>query len=217
MAEAVDLSLSKLTRSDIAAMVTYVRSVKPIRSGALPELAGPASDSPKLASRESQEGKRMFEGNCASCHAWTGAGALFDEAQLTGTRAVNDPSATNVVQMIRAAPRRPAPTAIDPPHAELWRCVLRRRDRGSRELCHCALRLPPLADDAQYGRDAPAGTLIGMSIDHAGVLLALALGTFAVGTGASSSRQYCLRLRTHLEWECPLRVNSSRHSPSSTP
>jgi mono/diheme cytochrome c family protein len=100
MAEAVDLSLSKLTRSDIVAMVTYVRSVKPIRSGALPEVAGPASDSPKLAAGASLEGKRMFEGNCASCHAWTGAGALFDEAQLSGTRAVNDPSATNVVQMI---------------------------------------------------------------------------------------------------------------------
>ena len=42
----------------------------------------------------------MFEGNCASCHAWTGAGAIFDEARLTGVRSVNDPTAANVASMI---------------------------------------------------------------------------------------------------------------------
>lgn len=42
----------------------------------------------------------MFEGNCVSCHAWNGAGAVLGEGQLTGVRAVNDGSATNVVQMI---------------------------------------------------------------------------------------------------------------------
>jgi|HubBroStandDraft_4_1064222.scaffolds.fasta_scaffold143732_2 mono/diheme cytochrome c family protein len=100
MGEAVDLSLSRLTRSDIAAIVTYVRSVKAIRSDALPKPAGAATDSPKLVSGENPEGRRVFEGNCASCHAWTGAGAIITEAQLTGVRAVNDASATNVVQMI---------------------------------------------------------------------------------------------------------------------
>ena len=100
MAEAVDLSLSKLTRSDIAAIVTYVRSVKPIRSDALLTPAGAAADSPKIAAVDNFQGKRVFEGNCASCHTWTGAGAILEEAQLTGARAVNDPSAANVVQMI---------------------------------------------------------------------------------------------------------------------
>jgi mono/diheme cytochrome c family protein len=100
MAEAVDLSLSKLTRADIAAIVTYVRSVKPIHSAALPKPAGAAGNSPQPASAESVAGERMFEGNCASCHAWTGAGAILEQAQLTGVRAVNDASATNVVQMI---------------------------------------------------------------------------------------------------------------------
>lgn len=42
----------------------------------------------------------MFEGNCASCHAWTGAGVTAPAAALTGSRAVNDVSATNVVQVI---------------------------------------------------------------------------------------------------------------------
>lgn len=100
MAEAVELSLSKLIPSDIDAIVTYVRSVKPMGSDALPRLAGAASDAPKVAAIENPEGKRVFEGNCASCHSWTGAGAIFDEAQLTGARAVNDPSAANLVQMI---------------------------------------------------------------------------------------------------------------------
>jgi mono/diheme cytochrome c family protein len=100
MAEAVELSLSKLTRSDIAAIVTYARSVKPIRSDALPTPAGAAAESPKVAAVDNPEGKRVFEGNCASCHAWTGAGAILEDAQLTGTRAVNDPTAANVIQMV---------------------------------------------------------------------------------------------------------------------
>ena len=66
MGEAVELSLSKLTRSDIAAIVTYVRSAKPIFSGALPWPAGPASDSPRVGSSENPAGKRVFEGNCVS-------------------------------------------------------------------------------------------------------------------------------------------------------
>ena len=100
MGEAVDLSLSKLTSSDLSAIVTYLRSTKPIRSAALPEPAGAAADSPKVASVQNGEGKRMFEGNCVSCHAWSGAGAIIGEAQLTGVRAINDVSAANVVQMI---------------------------------------------------------------------------------------------------------------------
>jgi hypothetical protein len=39
-----------------------------------------------------RRGKRMFEGNCVSCYAWSGAGAIFREAQLTGVRAINDVS-----------------------------------------------------------------------------------------------------------------------------
>jgi mono/diheme cytochrome c family protein len=100
MREAVELSLAKLTPGDIAAIVTYVRTVPPIRSSASPEPAGPA---PRLASAgpaDNPTGKRIFEGACASCHAWTGAGALVAQAQLTGGRAVNDPSAVNVAQMV---------------------------------------------------------------------------------------------------------------------
>ncbi|MCW6534243.1 c-type cytochrome [Sphingomonas lycopersici] len=107
MHEAVALSISKLTRSDIAAMVTYLRTVPAIRSDRLPQPAGPAPASPKLASIDNPVGKRMFEGNCVACHAWTGAGAIIEEARLTGVRSVNDPTATNVAQMILNGAGRP--------------------------------------------------------------------------------------------------------------
>lgn len=100
MAEAVEASLSKLTRSDVAAIVTYLQSMPAIRTSSSPKPAGPAPAAPKLASIDNPVGKRMFEGNCASCHAWTGAGAIVEQAQLTGVRAVNDPTAANVAQMI---------------------------------------------------------------------------------------------------------------------
>lgn len=99
MGEAVELSLSRLTPSDIGAIVTYLRSVPPV-AGDLPPLAGAASAVPVLAGLDNPVGQRMFEGNCASCHAWTGAGAVREEAELTGVRAVNDPSGTNVALMV---------------------------------------------------------------------------------------------------------------------
>jgi mono/diheme cytochrome c family protein len=100
MREAVELSLGKMSAGDIAAIVTYLQSVPPIRSGQLPEMAGPADSAPKSGPTDNPMGKRIFEGNCASCHAWNGNGALVQEAQLTGNRAVNDVTATNVAQMI---------------------------------------------------------------------------------------------------------------------
>jgi mono/diheme cytochrome c family protein len=106
MKEAVDLSLSSLTTSDIAAIVTYLRSV-PSEASDLPQLAGPVPGKPQLASIDNPVGERIFEGNCVACHAWTGAGAVIAEAQLTGVRAVNDPSADNVVQMILGGAGQP--------------------------------------------------------------------------------------------------------------
>ena len=37
--------------------------------------------------------QEMFEGACVSCHGWTGESAISSLAKLTGTAAVNDPSA----------------------------------------------------------------------------------------------------------------------------
>jgi mono/diheme cytochrome c family protein len=102
MAEAVDLSLSHLAPSDIDAMVVYLRSVPAIRDARLPKPAGAAPRSAAAGTSSHPIGKRIFEGDCASCHAWNGRGALVAQATLTGVRAVNDPSAMNVVKMVLA-------------------------------------------------------------------------------------------------------------------
>ena len=42
----------------------------------------------------------MFEGACASWHAWSGLGQQTAYAALTGSRAVHDIEGTNITQMI---------------------------------------------------------------------------------------------------------------------
>lgn len=100
MRDVVELSLSRMTPGDIAAIATYVQSVPALSSATLPQMAGPAPALAKAGPGDNPMGKRLFEGNCASCHAWNGQGALVQEAQLTGNRAVNDVTAANVAQMV---------------------------------------------------------------------------------------------------------------------
>lgn len=100
MREAVHLSTRYLTEDDIAAMVAYLRSVPAHPSSELPPLSPAASANPAVGPTGNAIGKRLFEGACASCHAWNGTGAIVEEARLTGMRAVNDPSAANVARMI---------------------------------------------------------------------------------------------------------------------
>jgi mono/diheme cytochrome c family protein len=46
---------------------------------------------------------------CSGCHAWTGVNSYVPHATLTGTRAVNDPTATNVaLAVLRGASPLPA-------------------------------------------------------------------------------------------------------------
>ena len=103
MLEAVELSLRRLTANDIGAMVVYLQSVPPLQSRELPsELAGPApaAHDGAGAAHLGAHGKKIFESACTSCHGWTGEGTVTPYATLTGSRAVNDPSARNVVQAI---------------------------------------------------------------------------------------------------------------------
>ena len=51
-------------------------------------------------------GERIFAGACASCHGWSGVSLLTDDATLTGDRAVNDPSAVNVAQIVLSGQHR---------------------------------------------------------------------------------------------------------------
>jgi len=101
MAEVVELSTSHLTPADIQSIALYLKTVPAHASSVLPAaIAGPAPSAPKAVTGLDPLGKKIFEGACVSCHSWTGAGSLVPEAQLTGARSVNDPSAVNVAQMI---------------------------------------------------------------------------------------------------------------------
>ena len=54
-------------------------------------------------------GRIVFEGACVSCHGWTGQSAISPLATLTGVRAVNDPSAINVAQIVISGTKRQTP------------------------------------------------------------------------------------------------------------
>jgi mono/diheme cytochrome c family protein len=103
MAEAVALSFRNMTPSDIRAMVAYTRSVPAIATPDLPapkaELA-PADPKQGMAADIRPHGMKVFAGACAGCHGWSGASPLASPATLIGSRAVNDPSAANVAQMV---------------------------------------------------------------------------------------------------------------------
>jgi mono/diheme cytochrome c family protein len=111
MGEAVDQSFSQLAPEDIRAMVVYLRSVPAIASADLPAtLAPPAPASHKDGGgTPDPRGKIVFQGACVSCHGWTGESAISPFATLTGAWAVNDPSATNVAQIVISGTRRHTP------------------------------------------------------------------------------------------------------------
>jgi mono/diheme cytochrome c family protein len=109
MGEAVDNSLEYLTPGDIKAMVVYLRSTPPIATSDLPEPArrpAPSSYSQSVAANGAAHGQRVYAGACAGCHGWTGVSPVITDATLTGVRSVNDPTATNVVQVILSGAQR---------------------------------------------------------------------------------------------------------------
>jgi mono/diheme cytochrome c family protein len=116
MGEAVDHSFSQFAPEDIRAVVAYLRSVPPIASPDLPAtLAPPAAASHKDGGTPDPRGKMVFEGGCVSCHGWTGESLISPVATLTGARAVNDPTATNVAQIVIAGTRRQSEGALSMP------------------------------------------------------------------------------------------------------
>jgi mono/diheme cytochrome c family protein len=117
MAQAVHLSFQNLTPSDLTAIADYVRSVPAVTS---PDLPAPkltrSSQYPSdvnAADDKMAAGRHLFAGTCSGCHTWTGANDFVPYATLTGTRAVNDPTATNVaLAILRGASPLPASGAI---------------------------------------------------------------------------------------------------------
>jgi mono/diheme cytochrome c family protein len=108
MGEAVDKSLSHLAPGDIAAMVVYLRTVPAINTPSLPApRETPASASHREGAPNADPlGKAVFEEACVSCHSWSGVSPLTRFATLTGTRAVNDPTAINVAQIVLSGAQR---------------------------------------------------------------------------------------------------------------
>jgi mono/diheme cytochrome c family protein len=102
MAEEVAASSSMLTRSDLQAMVTYLRSIPAVSTPGLPAVKTvAASESPKVVQAAvDRRGEAIFAGACASCHGWSGESLITSAATLTGDRTVNDPQGINVAQIV---------------------------------------------------------------------------------------------------------------------
>jgi mono/diheme cytochrome c family protein len=108
MAEAVEYSLQYLTPEDIRAMIAYLRSVPARSEGSEvavnldpPAVKASTSFSPSPDETSSNSlGLRLFQGACASCHAWNGEGNQHPHAALLGSQSVNDPTGTNLLQVI---------------------------------------------------------------------------------------------------------------------
>jgi len=112
MGDAVDRSLGYLTPGDNAAIVAYLRTVPAIATPDLPApkaAPAPASHKEGLAADFDPRGKAIFEGACMACHDWTGVSPLTPYATLTGVRAVNDPTGTNVAQIVLSGTERKTP------------------------------------------------------------------------------------------------------------
>jgi mono/diheme cytochrome c family protein len=107
MAEEVAASSSHLTSGDLTAAIIYLRSIPAIRTGDLPTVkTEPASESPRVTQAGvDTRGKEIFEGACASCHGWSGISLVTRYATLTGDRAVNDPSASNIALIVLSGAR----------------------------------------------------------------------------------------------------------------
>jgi mono/diheme cytochrome c family protein len=114
MGEAVDHSFSQMAPSDIHALVAYVRSVPAVVSTDLPAtIAPPAPPSPNEGGATANAlGKKVFQEACVSCHSWTGVSAISPYATISGVRAVNDPAATNVAQIVISGTQRLTPAGI---------------------------------------------------------------------------------------------------------
>jgi mono/diheme cytochrome c family protein len=108
MAEVVENSLQHLSANDIAGLVKYLRDV-PAQEGSNgvsvslnPSAAsGSSSILPSTIEVQAQNrGRALFQGECASCHQWDGVGRQTPFASLVGSRSVNDPNGSSVVQVL---------------------------------------------------------------------------------------------------------------------
>src|SRR5262245_13799038 len=110
MGEAIDAGLKHLTRDDIEALVTYVRSVPAtVERDSGPIVADAAPAHHEHGVNADEWGKSIFAGACAGCHHWSGESPVTPLATLTGARAVNDARGTNVAQTLLNGVHRTTP------------------------------------------------------------------------------------------------------------
>lgn len=114
MGEAVDQSFSHMSPSDIRDLVVYLRSVPAIASPDMPATAAPpAPVSPDQGNATANAlGEKVFQEACVSCHDWTGVSPISQFATIVGARAINDPRATNVAQIVISGTMRQEPDGI---------------------------------------------------------------------------------------------------------
>jgi mono/diheme cytochrome c family protein len=116
MGEAVDYSFNQMDPADIRALVAYLRSIPAVASSEPATIAPPAPASPKEGGAIAEAlGRKVFAQACVSCHSWTGISAISPFATISGGRAVNDPSATNVAQIVISGTQRSTPGAMSMP------------------------------------------------------------------------------------------------------
>jgi mono/diheme cytochrome c family protein len=125
MAQAVHLSFQKLTPTDVSAIVEYVRSVPPVSSDLPAPKLELASAHPGEGDHDESnpKGHAIYSSMCAGCHSWTGVNDYVPHSTLTGTRAVNDPTATNVaLAVLRGASTLPpsGDIAVMPAFGDAW-------------------------------------------------------------------------------------------------
>jgi mono/diheme cytochrome c family protein len=125
MAQAVHLSFQKLTPTDVSAIVEYVRSVPPVSSDLPAPKMELASAHPGEGDHDDSnpKGHAIYSSMCAGCHSWTGVNDYVPHSTLTGTRAVNDPTATNVaLAVLRGASTLPpsGDIAVMPAFGDAW-------------------------------------------------------------------------------------------------
>jgi len=102
MGEAVAMGLSHLSNDDVTALVTYLRSVPPIETPSLAALKSgpPQGNAQAITPADALPGHAIFLRSCAACHGSNGVSQLTPLATLTGSRAVNDPSGANALQVV---------------------------------------------------------------------------------------------------------------------
>jgi mono/diheme cytochrome c family protein len=63
-------------------------------------MSGSTLFAPPTAETAHAAGRKVFEGACASCHAWNGQGRQTQIAALGGLLSVSDPKGVNLVQTV---------------------------------------------------------------------------------------------------------------------